>query len=328
MKEINWNTLTHAAFDSKIATRPVAHISLALNYYFHQLDVRGYHAVNILIHIITGVFLYFLLKATLFLPSLREKYGTHGGPVIVSLITTAIWLLHPLQTQSVTYIVQRMTSMSAMFYILAMLLYVKARLATGKKTAWALFAGCFISGVLALGSKENAATLPLFIFLYEWYFLQDLRVSRSLNKRQWYLLATSVLVFGSLTLFYIGVNPIKYLESSYSVFDFTLTQKLLTETRIVILYISLLFFPHPDRLNLDYDFTLSQSLLTPTTTLFSVAVLFGLVLFAILTAKKQRLFSFCILWFLGNLVIESSSFPWSLSLSIGPTCLPCSSCSW
>ena len=103
MKEINWDTLTHAAFDSKITTRPVAHISIAFNYYFHQLDVRGYHAVNILIHIITGIFLYFLLKATLFLPSLREKYGTHG-PVIIAFITTAIWLLHPIQTQSVSYV--------------------------------------------------------------------------------------------------------------------------------------------------------------------------------------------------------------------------------
>ena len=193
-----------------------------------------------------------------------------------------------------------------------MLFYVKARLATGIKGKWALFAGCAISGILALGSKEIAATLPFFIFLYEWFFLQDLRLSLSPYKRQWYLLAAAVIVLGSLTLFYLGANPFKFISSSYTRVGFTLTQKLLTESRIVVLYIALLFFPHPDRLNLDYDFTLSQSLLTPATTLFSIAILFGMLLFAILTAKKQRLFSFCILWFLGNLAIESSFIPLEL----------------
>jgi tetratricopeptide (TPR) repeat protein len=311
MREITWDNLRRAAFESQITTRPVAQISFAFNYYFHQLNVRGYHVVNILIHIFTGIFLYFLLKATLTLPPLREKYGGQG-PVIISLITTAIWILHPLQTQSVTYIVQRMNSMSAMFYILAMLLYVKARLASGKKTTWALFAGCLISGLLALGSKELAATLPLFVFLYEWYFLQDLRLSRSLNKRQWYLLAAAILVFGGLALFYLGANPFNKILGGYAHREFTLTQKLLTESRVIILYISLLFFPHPGRLNLDYDFTLSNSIFTPITTFLSINVLIGLLLIAILTAKKQRLFSFCILWFLGNLFMESSFIPLEL----------------
>jgi tetratricopeptide (TPR) repeat protein len=75
---------------------------------------------------------------------------------------------------------------------------------------------------------------------------------------------------------------------------------------VVIHYISLLLYPHPSRLNLDYDFPLSHSLMEPVTTLFSVGVLAGLVGAAICIAKKERLISFCILWFLGNLVVESS----------------------
>jgi tetratricopeptide (TPR) repeat protein len=80
----------------------------------------------------------------------------------------------------------------------------------------------------------------------------------------------------------------------------------LTEFRVVIFYISLLIFPHPSRLNLDHNFALSHLLIDPITTLFAIGAIAGLLGVAIYTAKRQRLLSFCILWFLGNLVIESS----------------------
>jgi hypothetical protein len=76
--------------------------------------------------------------------------------------------------------------------------------------------------------------------------------------------------------------------------------------RVVIYYISLLVFPHPSRLNLDRDFPLSHSLTDPVTTLLSLLTIVGLIGFAVYRAKRQPLLSFCILWFLGNLVIESS----------------------
>jgi hypothetical protein len=311
MQEISWESIAEAAFESRIRTRPVAHISFALNYFSHRLEVRGYHVVNILIHIMTGIFLFYLLKTTLSLPALNKKNDTRYA-AIVSFVTAAVWLLHPLQTQSVTYIVQRMNSMAAMFFILSMLLYIRARLTASRKSRWGLFAGCVISGILALGSKEIAATLPFFIFMYEWFFLQDLRLGLTQYKRHWYLLTAAGLVFICLAFFYLGANPFKNIISSYPVYGITLFQKLLTETRVVVLYIALLFFPYPGRLNLDYDFNVSLSLLTPATTFFSVALLFGMVIIAIVMAKKQRLYSFCILWFLGNLVVESSFIPLEL----------------
>jgi tetratricopeptide (TPR) repeat protein len=311
MREINWENITEAAFESRIRTRPVAHLSFAMNYFFHRLDVRGYHVVNILIHILTGILLFYLLKATLSLPAVNKKKDTKHA-AIVSYITAAVWLLHPMQTQSVTYIVQRMNSMAAMFFILSMLLYIRARLTASRKSRWGLFAGCVISGILALGSKEIAATLPFFIFMYEWFFLQDLRLGLTQYKRHWYLLTAAGLVFICLAFFYLGANPFKNIISSYPVYGITLFQKLLTETRVVVLYMALLFFPYPGRLNLDYDFNVSLSLLAPSTTFFSVALLFGMVIIAIVVAKKQRLYSFCILWFLGNLIVESSFIPLEL----------------
>jgi tetratricopeptide (TPR) repeat protein len=105
---------------------------------------------------------------------------------------------------------------------------------------------------------------------------------------------------------YLGVHPLGKILMGYENRDFTLTQRMLTEFRVVIYYITLLIFPHPSRLNLDHDFPISHSLIDPITTMLSVGAIGGLIGLAIYMAKKDRLLSFCILWFLGNLVIESS----------------------
>ena len=136
--------------------RPVANLSFALNYYFHQYDVIGYHVINIVIHIITGILLYFFLKTTLSIPSIRSNYKHHAS---IALFAALIWLVHPVQTQSVTYIVLRMNSMIAMFYVLSFLLYVKERLVKEKHRTWPLFAGCVLAGLLALVFKASWITV-------------------------------------------------------------------------------------------------------------------------------------------------------------------------
>jgi hypothetical protein len=103
-------------------TRFLAFISFALNYYFHQYDLFGYHIVNIFIHILTGFFLYLFLTATLKISSLPSHYD---HPDLIAFLAALIWLIHPIQTQSVSYIVQRMNSMASMFFILSFWCYVK-----------------------------------------------------------------------------------------------------------------------------------------------------------------------------------------------------------
>lgn len=287
--------------DSPLPTRPVANISFALNYYFHRYQLLGYHLANIVIHAATGVFLYLLTRLTLNLPVLRSGYESLRW---VPLFTALIWLVHPLQTQSVTYIVQRMNSMAAMFYVLALLLYAKARTADDIKKMWTLFAGSILSGILALGTKEIAATLPLFILLYEWYFHQDL--SLSWLKRHILPIVGVLIVLAIIALMYMGGHPLERLLDSYASRDFTLIQRVLTEFRVVVFYISLLLLPHPSRLNLDHEFLLSGSLIDPISTGLSLVTLAGLAALAIYLARRERLLSFCILWYLGNLLIESS----------------------
>jgi tetratricopeptide (TPR) repeat protein len=197
--------------------------------------------------------------------------------------------------------------MASMFYVLSLLLYAKARLANTARGKGVLFAGCVFAGMMALGSKEMAATLPFFIVLYEWYFFQE--TSRTWFKRHLFHGAVLLVFFLFVAFLFLGAHPFKKIFSEYHNWDFDLTQRVLTEFRVVFFYISLFIFPHPSRLNLDHDFPLSHSLVDPITTLLSLAVIIGLLVLAIYLSKKEPLISFPILWFLGNLAIESSVIP-------------------
>ncbi len=317
LTELSLQGFKQAAFRSSTINRQVANISFALNYYFHEYDVRGYHLVNSLIHIITGILLYFFVKATVLevqglRPKTQNVETSSNSPVspdsqnyvLMPAFAAFVWLVHPIQTQSVTYIVQRMNSLMAMFYIMSFLFYIKARLADNRRKKLLLFTGCVLTGILSVSAKELGVTLPLFILLYEWFFFQDLNFA-------W--LKRYVLFWGSLVvlLTFAAVMYFKGLHHggmfpSYDDYDFNMIQRVLTEFRVVVFYLSLLFLPHPSRLNLEHDFAISHSLADPVSTLFSMFVIIGLFVLALYLIKKERLLSFCILWFLGNLVIESS----------------------
>jgi len=298
---LSFKNLTGAGFQSPLANRPVANISFALNYYFLGYNLVGFHVVNILIHLASGIFLYAFVKATLRTPTLRARYA---GSAWIPFFTAFIWLVHPLQTQSVTYLVQRMNSLAAMFYVLSLLLYVKFRLNAGNQAKWPLLGGCILAGLLAFGTKEISATLPGFIVLYEWYFFQGL--SRQWAKRRVLLLAGCGIFIIVISLLYFGNDPFARILNGYNNRDFTLIQRVLTQFRVVILYLSLLLWPQPMRLSLDHDIVLSYSLTNPITTLLSMTVIIILILLALLLAKREPLISFCILWYFGNLIIESS----------------------
>ena len=122
---------------------------------------------------------------------------------LLALFSAAIFVAHPLQTQAVTYIVQRMASLVALFYLLSLALYVQGKKSEHRRWLW--WTGSLLSGVLALGVKQNAATLPIAILLYEWFFFQDL--SRDWARRQLKALAAITIVLGIMTLLYIGDSP-------------------------------------------------------------------------------------------------------------------------
>jgi tetratricopeptide (TPR) repeat protein len=292
--------------------RPLPKISFALNYYFGKYNVRGYHIVNIAIHIINGILTYFLaviifkqLSAFPNPPGFLISTGQISIP-LMAFFTGLFFVAHPLQTEAVTYIAQRMTSMAAMFYLLSFLLYIVGRLSQATWRRWTLWGGCLVSWIAAVWSKEIAATLPFVISLYEWYFFQDL--NKQWFKRNLKYSVGFLVILGLLVFLYLGGDPIEKISGSYEYRDFTMWERVLTQFRVVVFYISLLFYPHPSRLNLFHAITTSRSLFEPISTLFSLLIIFGVIGLAIYRVREHRLISFCILWFFVNLIIESSVY--------------------
>jgi hypothetical protein len=306
VKIFTWDGLERLVKNTYVVTiRVFSYFTFALNYYFGGFNVFGYHLVNFLVHVASGIFLYWFLLLTSNLPSLREKYGPISYRV--ALFSSLIFIAHPIQTQSVTYIVQRMASMAGMFYLLSLVLYIKGRLSTGRPRGF-YFGGMVLSYLLGVFSKENVAILPLFIALYEFYFFQNFDLSPR-GKRILFTLIGALLVLGAFGLIIWGDRYIQVIREGYEYRTFSMSERVLTQSRVVLYYLTLLAFPHPSRLNLDYDFPISKTILDPPTTLISVLIIAGLIGYSIWTAKKRPVLSFCILWYFGNLVIESSIFP-------------------
>ncbi|MDY6838335.1 MAG: tetratricopeptide repeat protein [Thermodesulfobacteriota bacterium] len=316
LTHLDFGKLYDAGFRSPISNRPVANVSFALNYYFGKYDLTGYHIFNAIVHLINGILVY-LLALRIFNelshikrqnPPDLESWAMPESPnlpiTLMSLFAALVFVAHPLQTQSVTYIVQRMNSLATMFCLLSLLLYIKGRLLPLRWKQWVLFTASFLSWGLALGSKEIAATLPVMVFLYEWFFFQDLSVSW-IRKRSIYILLPLVALV-VMALFYLGPHPFDRVTAPYVHRDFTLEERVLTQLRVVVFYVTQLLYPHPSRLNLLHAFQTSHSLFDPITTLLSLLLIVSVIGTAIFVARKQRLISFCILWFFVNLVIESS----------------------
>jgi hypothetical protein len=165
-----------------------------------------------------------------------------------------------------------------------------------------------LSYLLGVFSKENVAILPLFVALYELYFYQDLDLGPR-GKKVVFLLGGVLLGLVAFGFVVWGKRYIDLTIEGYQYYAFTLSERVLTQFRVVLYYLTLLIYPHPSRLNLDYDFLISKTIFDPPTTILSIFIITGLIGYSIWVAKKRPVLSFFILWYFGNLVIESSIFP-------------------
>ena len=188
LTRIDIDGLYRAGFESVSDNRPLANISFALNYYFGDYNVFGYHLVNLLVHIANGVLVYFLVL--MMACAENDKSARWRW---VAFLAGAIFLVHPIQTQAVSYMVQRMTSLAVLFYLLALLLYVVGRLnpAPAKRiTLWCL---ALLAGVCAGATKEIAVTLPLAVVLWSWYFPKEPHITAPGRRLPALLLVASIL---------------------------------------------------------------------------------------------------------------------------------------
>ncbi|MCI5141218.1 MAG: hypothetical protein D3909_05730, partial [Candidatus Electrothrix sp. ATG1] len=283
--------------------RPVSNLSFALNWFFQQDKVFGYHLVNFFIHLLTTIFLF--QSCLLLLSTPKMKGRLQGNPYLIAALAALFWALHPIQTQAVTYIVQRVASLAAMFSIMGIWCFLKARLQHEKniKKQIGYYLATLIAFLFALGSKENAILLPASLVLIELFFF---RQTIKLSKQNLIILVLGFLFVLAFTILLKGPDVFHKVFASYSTRSFTPGQRILTESRVVLFYLSLLFYPAPFRLSLIHDIQVSTSLFHPITTLFAVLSLGFLIILPFILHKRYPLFAFALLFFLLNHTVEST----------------------
>ncbi len=281
--------------------RKLGMATFALNHMAGGFDPFGYHLVNLILHVLNGLLLFHLAwRVIAALPSHRWQ---ERAP-LVALFGAAVWVAHPVQTQAVSYIWQRFTELAALFYLAALVLYVEGRL---RRKRWC-FVAAFALYLVALLTKENTAVLPIMVLLVELLLLG--RRDDALPRRRLMAGAGAAVVICALVAgVFLGPRALRKMSAAAENRGFTITERLLTQPRVVAHYVSLLVLPLPSRLNLDYDFPKSTSLMQPWTTPVALAGVLAALVLALHQWRRRPLLSFAILWFLGNLVIESSFVP-------------------
>ncbi len=231
--------------DKMASTRPTISVSLTLNYWLDGRNVRGYHFFNLAVHILAGLTLFGIVRRTLLLERFGGRFQrTATG---LALAVSLLWLVHPLQTQAVTYIIQRCESLMGLFYLLT--LYCVLRGATSS-TPLRWYAGAVLSLALGGGCKEVILTAPVVILLYDWTFLAG--SCRELLRQRGALYAAflvpTLAVLGLILASGALVDP----QGAVGLRIATATPLTyaLTQPGVILHYLRLTFWPHP--LCLDY----------------------------------------------------------------------------
>ncbi len=315
--------------------RYITSLSFSLNYAFGGLETSGYHLVNIFIHAINAVLLYFLVTLTFRTPYLQDAgFFVHRMALSASLI----FMVHPAQIQAVTYIVQRATSMATMFYLVTLVLYAAARLhwtkvgnvgddaETQRLSAVVLYCFSLFSAVLAMKTKEIAFTLPMMVLLYEFFFFTEYGKTGVKTKNRARLvflfpMLLTLLIIPLSLLNITGTSAETVVQNIETISKETPTisrmDYLMTQFRVLMTYLRLLIFPVNQ--NFDYDYPVFHSFFTPPVfiSFVSLSMIFAVGVACFLRAgdrsakhaRSLRLISFGIFWFFLTLSIESSIIP-------------------
>jgi tetratricopeptide (TPR) repeat protein len=301
------------------ANRFIGHLTFALNYHFGGLNVTGYHAVNLVVHIANALLIYCLVRLTFRTPFLRKSaLAPRRG--ILGLAAALLFVSHPIQTQAVTYIVQRLASLATMFYLAALVLHVRWRLASESREPFLsravlpAFLFSLTAALLAMKTKEIAFTLPFIVMLYEFSFFGRPGFRRLVSLAP--MLLTGVIIPLSMLNIHKPIGEVLSDVSKVTMVQTTLPrwEYLCTQFSVIATYLRLLFLPIHQ--NLDYDYPINHSLVEPRAIL-ALFLLLAIFSAAIILWRRSRhggepglrLAAFGIFWFFITLVVESSVIP-------------------
>jgi hypothetical protein len=275
-------------------------LSFAFNLHFFGDAPFSFKVTNLVIHVANAMLVFALVR------QLWRRLGydaTTARSLIPATGVAAVWSLHPLNLTPVLLVVQRMTSLSALFILAALVLYLYGREAKDKQGLLAIAVGLLVCWPAAVLSKETGLLLPIYIFLCEWLVLGTFRSKPA--KAKW--LAASVIGAMFVVLCWAKWD---FLTAGYSVRDFDLVERLMTEARVLWFYVGQLLLPAPAVFALFHDdIAVSRGLLAPPETLFAIAGWMVVTALAFRWRTRSPLFAFAVFWFLASHLLESTLLP-------------------
>ncbi len=291
-------------------------LSFAFNYHLNGLNVFGYHLFNFLVHLVSAILVWWLTLLTISTPAMNDQLiGKEGNKItqhanLIALLAGLVFVSHPIQIEAVTNIWQRAASMAAMFYLASVCLYVKSRcmggqagVCMGVPTNRLYCILSLIIAIVAMFTKENAVTLPLIILFYERTFLNIK------GRLDWKHISPFlfILIIIPLTLLLSGSETFQNHHGDLRIPGGVITplHYFLTEFRVMLTYIRLVFLPINQ--NLDYDYPIYKNIFE-LPVLISFLFLITIFYFTKLSFFKYRLVSFFIFWFFLTLTIPESFF--------------------
>ncbi len=283
----------HAPRDTPIAGRPVVGLSLAVNYALGDLDVRGYHAVNVAIHATCALLLLGIVRRTLALPQL-QRFARRGADL--ALAVAVIWAVHPLNTDAVNYVTQRTESLMALFFLLTLYAGITS-VTSPQPAAWQALA--VVACLLGMGCKETMAVAPLMVVLYDRVFL--FASFREALRRRWRFY--SCLAMSWIALAYLLVLQPRAGSTGFSTGVAPWTY-LLNQAHMVARYLRLAFWPSDLVVNYGPPVALTLTDVWPYALVVAV-----LVLVSIAALRSRPQVGFLGIWLFATLAPTSSIVP-------------------
>lgn len=329
IQDLDLDSLYKASYslNSGPLQRPVSMLSFALNHYFsgsfdHTLPFK---LTNVIIHALNGILVFWLVRLMLARQAALDrsgrgtwKYGIRRETAM-ALAVALLWIVHPIQVSSVLYVVQRMAELATFFMLLSLICYFLARARFAHRrdhrlSPVLLLTASVVFWILGMYSKENAAILPVLVLLLDYIFFAreaPWRYWSKLTPRLKTVVAFFAAVLGLAAFYFV----FQYALPGYANRPFTMSERLLTEARILFFYLYLILVPQLDQFTLYHDdVVLSTSLISPWTTLPAVLGHAALILFALvlLPRRKHPILALGIMWFYVGHAIESSVIPLEL----------------
>ena len=315
MDDLSLDSLKNAALS--MDNRPIARASFGLNYLASGFDPFYYKVVNIVVHWINALLVFsFVLLLLSYHDDVNQAGVYTSRPVLIAAAVSLGWALHPVNVTNVLYVVQRMNSLSALFVLAGMISYMKGRmiLEASPSRGWLLIVcSIFVFLPLAWFSKENGALLPLFLFILELTIFR-FATSQKKQKNGLYLFYILFLLIPALLAVIYILQHAGQFHDGYGSRHFNLAERLLTEPRVIWIYIRMILLPTPSVFGLFHDdIAVSTSLTDPMVTITALAGLAGLFTFAVYSIRRMPILAFGLLFFFAGHLMESTFIPLELA---------------